>query len=459
MNLVSESSPSVASLIKDIAKKSNLRIGTFSDVVRPVQATSTGNIAVDYVSAVGGIPLGRITELYGLPSSGKSTTALQAAARLQQDIITSGREEYILYLDYEHALDLNYSKALGLDVEHPSFLLVQPAWLEEGAEVALKLIPTGQVRMSIWDSVAAMTPASIEDGSFDQRTSAMNRARLLAGLLRLLNAMLSETASCAVFLNHLMEEVAMVGGRPGLPPKVTSSGGKALKYYASLRLEYRQIKTIKGKVWDALHDAYVERPLSTQVKVKAVKNKVGVPFREAEIRIRYGQGFDELWSALQVLVAYGNIKLSSGYYYMNDQTLAAADMDQTSIGRFYVRGEENILSYADAHPAWRWKAIAMARELVIQPAEVQAAIHPEPLSGDELTSLTTGGDIDWQVEDEPSVQPPHRSALNDLLVSVEEDSASDDVAPAPARVASKPSKVITDPDELAGLLITTDPQA
>lgn len=447
MSLVSESSPSVASLIKDIIKKSDIRIGTFSDVVRPVQAVTTGNVAVDYVSAIGGMPLGRITELYGLPSAGKSTTALQAAARLQQDIIQSGREEYILYLDYEHALDLGYSTSLGLDVEHPSFLLMQPAWLEEGAEVALKLIPTGQVRLSIWDSVAAMTPHAVEEGGFDQRTSAMNRARLLAGLLRLLNAQLYDNSSCAVFLNHLMEEVAMTNARPGLPPKVTSSGGKALKYYASLRLEYRPIKMVKGKVWDALRDEYVERPLSTQVKVKAVKNKVGVPFREAEIRIRYGYGFDELWSALQVLVAYGNIKLSSGYYYMADTTLVEADMDRTSTGRSYVRGEENILSYADTHAGWRERVITVARELVARPSTIRAAEPPESDAqppSDELASLTAGGDLDWEVDDEPAGELPSEPVL--------------DTAPDAGRTR-KPSKVITDPDELTTLLITTNPEA
>src|SRR5712692_1678098 len=181
---------SVANLIAEIQKKSDVRIGSFSDVARPVESLSTSNLAIDYVTGIGGLPVGRLIELYGLASSGKSTTSTQAAAALQQDIIKSGREEYILYLDFEHSLDKMYSQALGLDSEHKSFILVQPAWVEDGAEIALSLIETGQVRLSIWDSVAAMTPKALGEGDFDQRTSAMNRARLMAGLLQRLTALL-----------------------------------------------------------------------------------------------------------------------------------------------------------------------------------------------------------------------------------------------------------------------------
>jgi recombination protein RecA len=388
------SGPSVSSVLADIQKKSGLKIGSFDDVVSGVKVITTGNIAIDYVTSVGGIPMGRITELYGLPGSGKTTTALQAAARLQKKIIQSGEEEYILYLDYEHALDLNYSKALGLDTNHPSFLLVQPAWLEEGAEAALRLIETGQVRMSIWDSVAGMTPKALQDGDFDQRTSAMNRARLLAGLFQRLNASLYDNNSCGVFLNHLMEEVAMTGARPGMPPKVTTPGGKSLKYYASLRLEYRQVKVIKGDVFDRLTGETVARSVATQVKVKAVKNKVGNPFREAEVRVRYGHGFDNFWSSLQVLISYGKVKNTGGYYYFDDPDLVTDEMESLGSGRRYVRGEGSILDFADAHVIWRSTIITTATRLVDSGADVPAR------SKDPVTSLVGDGDADLLTVDE-----------------------------------------------------------
>lgn len=381
------SGPSVSSVLADIKKKSDLKIGSFDEVVTEVKVITTGNIAINYVTAIGGLPIGRIVELYGLPSSGKTTTAIQAAACLQRKIIQSGEEEYILYLDYEHALDLNYSKALGLDTNHPSFLLVQPAWLEEGAEVALRLIETGQVRMSIWDSVAGMTPKALQDGDFDQRTSAMNRARLLAGLFQRLNASLYDNNSCGVFLNHLMEEVAMTGARPGMPPKVTTPGGKALKYYASLRLEYRQVKMLKGDVPDRLTGDIVSRPVATHVKVKAVKNKVGTPFREAEVRVRYGSGFDNFWSSLQVLISYGKVKNTSGYYYFDDPDLVTDEMDSLGTGRRYIRGENNILDFADAHVIWRSTIITTAARLVDSGVAVPAR------SADPVTSLVGDGDL------------------------------------------------------------------
>ncbi len=161
----------IADLLADIERKHGLRIGAASQVVEPTTFLTTGNLAIDHVCG-GGLPLGRTVELYGQPSSGKTTTALQAAAALQSIIIFEQRDEHILYLDFEHAFDGQYAKALGLDTEHPSFLLAQPHSMEAGAESALQLLATGTVRLSIWDSVAAMAPIARLEGEFDQRTAA-----------------------------------------------------------------------------------------------------------------------------------------------------------------------------------------------------------------------------------------------------------------------------------------------
>lgn len=363
-----DKSPSIAELLASISKKHNLKLGSFSDVVSPTVALTTGNLGIDYVTGVGGIPQGRMTELYGLPSSGKTTTALQAAAQLQKRIITQGTDEVILYLDHEHALDLQYAGDLGLDLEHPSFVLAQPNWLEQGAEIALTLIATGQVRMAIFDSVAAMTPKTLLDGEFDQRTAAMNRARLMSGLCQRLVALVYEQDCAVIFINHLMEAVEMAGGRPGMPPKATTPGGKGVKYYASLRLEYKQIKNAKTKQVNALTGATVDTVGQTLVRIKCVKNKVGNPFREVDALSRFGMGFDNFWSALQVLTAHKKVVASAtGHFYFDAKTvpeLVHEHMEVSATGRPYVRGENNLLAFADAHEDWRAGAIAGATSIV-----------------------------------------------------------------------------------------------
>lgn len=360
-------------MLLDFNKKYDLTVGAASSVLQDVVGMSTGNLAIDYLTGVGGIPQGRIVELYGLPSSGKTTTALQAAVNLQRDIIANGRDEHILYLDFEHALDADYASDLGLDLEHRSFLLAQPHWLEQGGEIALDLIQTGKVRMSIWDSVAAMTPKALIDGDFDQRTSAMNRARLLSGLMQRLASLLNQKQCSGIFINHLMESVEM-GGRPGMPPRTTTPGGKALKYYSSIRLEYKQGKNIKAKAEGALTGEVGDELIATQVYVKCVKNKVGPPFRVAEVRSRYGAGFDNAWSALQVLIARKKVvKGTAGYFFFDEKkapSLVHPDMKVSATGRPNIHGENNVIDFADKHPEWARELVQLAvRELTAYDSE------------------------------------------------------------------------------------------
>lgn len=358
---------SIADVLRDVTKRHGLAIGTASEVVQPVTALTTGNLAIDYLTGVGGLPCGRITELYGQPSSGKTTTALQAAAELQKRIIENGAEEYIAYLDFEHALDRDYCGALGLDVNHPSFVIVQPNWLEEGADIGEQLISTGKVRLSIWDSVAKMTPRELE---FGVRTQAMERARLLKALLERQVALLYQTGCAGVYLNHMTEAVSMGPTRPGMPPTETSPGGKALKFYASIRLAYKQIKNIKGQALDALSGEATAQDIATIVKVRVSKNKVGNPFRVAEVRVRYGAGFDNLWSALQVLKAHKRIVEAPGGMFYFDKAkvpqLVHDDMDTSGTGRPYLRGEPALLRFGQDHPQWRDAVIATATEVIAE---------------------------------------------------------------------------------------------
>lgn len=357
---------SMTDILKDITKKSDLRLGSLSDVAEDVTWLNTGNLGINYVAGHG-LPLGRSIELYGLESSGKTTTALQTAADLQREIIATGRDEYILYLDYEHAFDPDYTAALGLDEEHPSFILGQPYSMEQGAESALKIIATGKVRLVIWDSVAAMAPIARIDGEFDQRTAAMNKARLMSGLMLQLTPLLHKHNCTSVFINHLMEKVDMGASRPGLPPKSTTPGGKALKYYASVRLEFRQIGNAKTKGVDPLSGDPINKSIATQVKVKCVKNKVADPLREAEVRIRHGKGFDNTWSALQVMLAHKKI-IKEGAWYRFDTTkvpgLVHPDMTVSSTRRPSLNGESGVLRFADTHTDWRTQLITEATAII-----------------------------------------------------------------------------------------------
>ncbi len=363
-------SKTVDDLVAEFDKKHGLKIGSLSDVSTPTTGLTTGNLAIDYLTGVGGLPLGRVTELYGLPSSGKTTTALQTAVNLQRKIIESGSDDRILYLDFEHALDEEYASDLGLDLDHPSLLVAQPHWLEQGAEAALQLIETGKIRMSIWDSVAAMAPKRLIEGGFDQNTSAMHRAKLLSGLMQTLASLLHQKNCAGVFINHLMESIEMTG-RPGLPPKVTTPGGKALKYYSSVRLEYKQGQGIKNKLDDFLTGEETNQLVGQQVYVKCVKNKVGPPMRTAEVRSRFGMGFDNAWSALQVLLARKRIVAgSAGYFYFDKSPeLIHEDMSVSSTGRPHVQGEANLLAFADNHPDWRAGVIAAAVAVLTEPED------------------------------------------------------------------------------------------
>lgn len=355
---------SIDDIIKDVGKRYNVRLGAAADTIDDVSSLSTGNIAIDYITGVGGIPVGRITELYGQPSSGKTTTALQCAAVLQHKIISEGSDDCIAYLDFEHALDARYCAALGIDTGHRSFVVVQPHWLEEGADIAEKLIRTGKVRLSIWDSVAEMTPRDLE---FGVRTNAMERARLMNSLLQRLNSLLHEQDCAGVFLNHMTEAISMGPTRPGMPPQETSPGGKALKYYSSLRLAFKQIKTVRGKATDALSGETIDQIIATNVRVKITKNKVGIPHREADVRVRFGAGFDNVWSALQILVAHKKIVVTGAYHYFDTAkvpTLVEDDMDVSSSGRPYLHGEANLLAFADTHPDWRKALITEAQNLI-----------------------------------------------------------------------------------------------
>lgn len=363
------------SILAKAQKKYNLAVGSLSQIAQEAVFVSTGNIAIDHIIG-GGLPLGRSVELAGPPSSGKTTTALQTAANLQKIIIAGGdpekgikADDKILYLDYEQTIDQTYAKALGLDIDHESFLLTQPDTLEDGANLAVELIKTGRIRVVIWDSVAAMMPSAKSEAEIGKSLPAV-QAKLMSDLGQKLNPLLYEHRTLNIFVNHLREVLDMSGRRPAhLGPKLSTPGGVALKFYASVRVEYKQVGQVKEKQIDQLSGEEVETPGSTNVEVKVTKNKVAPPFKKAVVRVRFGRGFDNFWTALQILLAGKQIMYSTGYYYFHrveEHGLAPEWMDRAKTGtrRPNIRTDANLFKAADVHPEWREAVILYAEQFL-----------------------------------------------------------------------------------------------
>lgn len=381
--------------LKQVQKKYRTGVGAISKIAQPAYFLPTGNMALDKIIG-GGLPLGRSVELSGPPSSGKTTMALQTAALLQKMIKAGGGEivgtdgtvfhitadDRILYMDYEYTIDQKYCKALGLDIDDDSFLLAQPDTLEDGANLATELIETGMIRLVIWDSVASMTPSAKAQAEIGKSLPAI-QAKLMSDLGQKLNPLLYEHQTLNIWVNHLKELLDMSGRRPAhLPPKTGTPGGAALKFYASVRVEFKQIKQIKEKGIDPITGLEVETPGATEVEVKVTKNKVAPPFKSAIVRVRFGRGFDNFWTALMFLIATGKIKYSQGYYYFHNleevEGIVPDWMPRVqSNNRPNLRGDATVLAAADEHPDWRDAVIAYAESL-LKESDVEAIPAQSP---------------------------------------------------------------------------------
>jgi len=365
----------LAALLASSEKKFNIVAGSMDDIATDVTFISTGNLAIDYMLG-GGIPLGRSVELSGFPSSGKTTTALQAAVWLQKVILAGGDETLgirpdhrILYMDYEQAMDKEYAEKLGLDTHHESFLYSAPDSLEDGAEFILAVLETGMVKFVLVDSVAAMIPNAVADNDVSKSLPAA-AAKSLAVFGKKLNPILAHNNATVVFINHLMEKIEMGGARrPGMPAATTTPGGMAMKYFASVRVEFKQMKQHKGEIYDKVSGTNIPAVVATDVRVKSVKNKVAPPFREAIVRVRFGKGFDNFWTAMSVLIGNKLVMYQTGHYYFHkvaDKGLAPEWMKRATTGtqRPYIKGDKNLYKAADKYPEWAEGLVALAKEVL-----------------------------------------------------------------------------------------------
>jgi recombination protein RecA len=284
----------LAQIDKQYGKGSCMRLG--DEVRAPVQVIPTGSIALDLALGIGGLPRGRIVEIYGPESSGKTTVALHAIAQAQA---TGGIAAFI---DAEHALDPTYAKALGVDTD--ALLVSQPDTGEQALEIADMLIRSGALDIIVIDSVAALVPRAEIEGEMGDSHVGL-QARLMSQALRKITGALSHSGTTAVFINQLREKVGVVYGSPEV-----TTGGKALKFYASIRLDVRRIEALKDGT----------EIVGNRTKVKVVKNKMSPPFKIAEFDIVYGQGISREGSLIDVGVDQGFIKKSGAWYtYEGDQ--------------------------------------------------------------------------------------------------------------------------------------------
>src|SRR5262250_1129569 len=286
----------VGQIEKQFGKGSIMRLGQ-KGAIAPVEAISTGSISIDYALGIGGLPRGRVVEIFGPESSGKTTLSLQVIAEAQR---AGGMAAFV---DAEHALDAQYAQKLGVDLEN--LLVSQPDHGEQALEIVEVLVRSNSVDVVVVDSVAALVPKAEIEGEMGEAQMGL-QARLMSQALRKLTGAVSKSKTCLVFINQLREKIGVMFGNPE-----TTTGGRALKFYASVRIDIRRIASIKDG----------DQIIGGRTRVKVVKNKVAPPFREAEFDVMYGEGISREGDLLDLAVEKRIIEKSGAWFAFSGERL------------------------------------------------------------------------------------------------------------------------------------------
>src|ERR687887_38669 len=325
----------VGQIEKQFGKGSIMRLGQ-KGAIQPIDAISTGAISIDYALGVGGVPRGRVVEIFGPESSGKTTLTLQIIAEAQK---LGGMAAFV---DAEHALDAQYAKKLGVDLDN--LLVSQPDNGEQALEIVEVLIRSGGVDVVVVDSVAALVPKAEIEGEMGEAQMGL-QARLMSQALRKLTGVVSKSKTCLIFINQLREKIGVMFGNPE-----TTTGGRALKFYASVRIDIRRIGAIKDG------DAVV----GGRTRVKIVKNKVAPPFREAEFDVMYGEGISRTGDLLDLAVDRKIVEKSGTWFAFGGERLG--------------QGRENVKQFLKENPAMMQAIEEKVRKELGLTKEVEVAV-------------------------------------------------------------------------------------
>jgi recombination protein RecA len=329
---------------KQFGKGSVLRLGS-KDAVLPVSVIPTGAVSLDWALGVGGLPRGRVIEIFGPESSGKTTLALETIAQAQK---TGGMAAFI---DAEHALDPAYARKLGVDVDN--LLVSQPDYGEQALEIAEALVRSGAIDVLVIDSVAALVPKAELDGEMGDSHMGL-QARLMSQALRKITGIVSKSQTCLIFINQIREKIGVMFGNPE-----TTTGGRALKFYASVRIDIRRTNAIKDG----------EEIVGSRTKVKVVKNKVAPPFRASEFDIMYGEGISREGDLVDQGVEHGIIEKSGAWYSYKGERIG--------------QGRENAKQFLKDNPDVRQDLDTELRRILglLPPVEVSPLPPAKPGNG------------------------------------------------------------------------------